>query len=306
MSATEVFIFSYNRGQLLQNCVQSAQKYIPNVSITVIDDNSDDPETIKVLNNFDSEVRVLKPNLDDGSRWGGFYNNINWVIQELAESRWVLLIEDDMQYVRPFLKEDYSRINSFFNNNPRSAYLAVEFLKERLREKDQQSLIVDKEQDMYFFKESAEDYRGTIHICSSGVLNIQLMREVGYKFVGDRPEIRARAKKQFTRKGFYPYPLLMYLPSAPSVKNRKSTFTRNLIEYYYKTGFYPYKEMSHRELQQFMNRDISILPYTSDFIETMDKSIKPPYIYADSMRRCHGLFRRIEKVEKKLRGLASQ
>jgi len=303
MSTTEVYIFSYNRGQFLQNCVRSAQKYIPNAQITVIDDNSDDPETIKILESLSDKVWVKRPVNSNNKRWGGFYNNINWVIQELAESRWVLLIEDDMQFIRPFLKEDYKKINTFFDRNPKSAYLAIEFLKEKLRDKDKETLNVDKEQEMYFFKEKAEDYRGTIHICSSGVLNIQLMRQVGYEFVGERPEIRSRAKRLFTQKGFYPYPIMMYLPSAPSVKNRKTTLVRKLVEKFYTTGFYPYKELSNFEQQKFMDRDISILPYTSDFIKTIDQSIKPPYTYADSMRKCHGLFRRIEKVEKKLRGL---
>jgi GT2 family glycosyltransferase len=42
MKTIEVFIFSYNRGHYLHNCVTSAIKFIPNAVITVIDDCSDD------------------------------------------------------------------------------------------------------------------------------------------------------------------------------------------------------------------------------------------------------------------------
>lgn len=301
MSTTEVFIFSYNRGRFLQNCVQSAQKHIPNVSITVIDDHSNDEYTKKILSDLSKEVVVKEPIMQGKERWGGFYNNINWVIQELATKPWVILIEDDMQFIRPFLEDDSKRITNFFKNNPKAGYLTLEFMKEEHRGKDKHTLEIDKSQNMYFYTEAAVKYRGTIHICSSGVLNIKYMREVGYTFLGDRPTVRERGRTTFSKKGVYPYPLLMYLPSPPTIKNRSTTITRKLVERYYRTGFYPYQEMSEEELARFLNRDISILPYTGDWLKTKMPSPGPPYVYADSMKMANRWMQQAEKLETLIR-----
>ena len=43
----EVAIFSYNRGEYLKNCVESVRRNIPDATIRVYDDCSDDPETRK-------------------------------------------------------------------------------------------------------------------------------------------------------------------------------------------------------------------------------------------------------------------
>ena len=42
-------VFSYNRGQLLDNCVRSIEEFSPDTHITVFDDQSDEPETIETL-----------------------------------------------------------------------------------------------------------------------------------------------------------------------------------------------------------------------------------------------------------------
>jgi hypothetical protein len=48
-SGTLTAIFSFNRGQLLDNCVRSVEKFSPDTPIAVFDDASDDPETLRVL-----------------------------------------------------------------------------------------------------------------------------------------------------------------------------------------------------------------------------------------------------------------
>lgn len=300
MKQIEIFVFSFNRGKFLKNCVESAVKYIPNAKITVVDDNSTDKETLKILNQLAQNVTVLKPKLSYDERWGSFYSNINWVIQELAINDWAILIEDDMQFIRPFLDEDKKRIKSFFQSFPKSGYLTLEFLKEEHREKDKHTIEIDRSNNMYFFNEDALAYRGTIHLCSSGILNIKLMRKKGYKFVGTRPEVRERARKLFTKKGFYPYPLLMYLPFAPATKNKNKTITRCLVEKWYRTGFYPYQEMTKKVLNNLLTRDISVLPYTSDWLKTAVNTPMKPYEYKDSMKRVNKWVRKLVKLEKLL------
>ena len=54
-------IFSFNRGQFLQNCVQSIERAAPHASIAVFDDSSDDDFTRGVLQEISQRHAVLQP-----------------------------------------------------------------------------------------------------------------------------------------------------------------------------------------------------------------------------------------------------
>ncbi|HET56198.1 MAG TPA: glycosyltransferase [Ignavibacteria bacterium] len=303
MHTIEVFVFSFNRGKFLKNCVDSAVRYIPNAKVNVIDDNSKDKETLQILDQLSQSVTVLKPKSSDNKRWGGFYENINWVFHDLANNPWVIFIEDDMQFIRPFLNSDFDNINNFFKKYSNAACLSIDFFKEEHRELNNRNVEINNTDKIYFLKNTAKTYRGTIHFNNPTIFNIKRIREIGFEYRNCRIENRNNFEQSFDRMGFYAFPLLMYLPSPPSTKNKIKTHTRHLVERYYRTGFYPYQEMTQEELEQFLNRDISILPYTSDWLKTTAPLPEPPFEYKDAMKRCHGVFRLIEIVEKYIRGI---
>lgn len=297
MKQVEVFVFSYNRWQFLQNCVKSAQRYVPNSSITIIDDHSDDISTQTLLQKLETEVAVRKPKQTDYRRWGGFYQNINWVIQELATAPWVVFIEDDMQFIRPIDKRDLMNISNYFEKYPNTACLSIDFFKAEHRERNELNVEIDRNNKIYFLKNAAKAYRGGIHFNSQTIVNIKRMREIGFVYENDRQLNRLNIEKSFDRMGIYAYPLSMYLPSPPTIKNKNQSIIRRFVEKHYKTGFYPYEKMSNEKLERFLKRDISILPYAEDWLKTSVPSPGPPFAYADSMNRVHGIIRRAEKVE---------
>lgn len=296
MEPIEVFIFSYNRGDFLLNCVESTKRNFSSASITVIDDRSDDEYTKAVLKSF-SDVTVKYATGENDGRWGGFYKNIDWVIQDLATHSWVILIEDDMQFVRPFTDADIEAITNFFDRYPKSGYLMLEFLKDEHKLKDQKFIMLDKHKQFYFFEDGAESYRGTVHACTSGVLNIRHMRECNYRFVGDRKTVRNRAKSTFTKMGVYPYPNLMYLPFPKAIKNRKQTVTRRVIERYYGADFNPYFDLAGKRLNFFLERNISQLPYAGDWLKCKKPKIKSPFLFGDSIKRAPKIFQFLENGE---------
>jgi len=54
-------VFSFNRGRFLENCVRSIEQCVPDASIIVFDDDSNDPATQEVLSDIDRNHQVLKP-----------------------------------------------------------------------------------------------------------------------------------------------------------------------------------------------------------------------------------------------------
>jgi hypothetical protein len=229
-------------------------------------------------------------------RYGGYWRNLQYAIN-LAKNEWAIFIEDDMQFIRCLERDDYKYFDSFFKKFKNVGYLGIEFFKESNKDNDLLYTIIDKENDCYFFQDEAINYRGTLHCNNIGIINIKKMRIVNFELGNEEQEHRDNAKRLFDKMRYYPYPLSMFLPFSSTTKNRKKTFTRILVEKYYRTGFYPYQEMSKEELDRFLKRDISILPYTSDWLKTAVPSPGPPFEYADSMKRANKWFRRLEKIE---------
>ncbi len=302
MKEIEVFVFSYNRGKYLRNCIDSIRRHVPSSRVTVVDDASTDPETCKVLEDISGHTTVVKRSKMLGI-YGGYWNNMQYTIDELSQSDWAVFIEDDMQFIRPVLQEDLERIELFFDKFPKSGYLALEFMKEELRDRDYETVSIDESVPVYFFRDEAEAYRGTIYCSNIGAVNIKYMRSIKYRLGEDEKQTREKAKIAFDKMGFYPYPLLMFLPFSEAVKNSKRTLVRRLVEKWYKAGFYPYRDLSEAKLVELLERDLSVLPITGDYLTTKNTPPQHSYVYKDSMKRCNGVIRRLEKLERLIRHL---
>lgn len=80
MHELEVVCFSYNRWRLLDNLVSSVREAIPGAAISIVDDGSDDPETISYLASLKhaSGITVVQPGASLRSRHGGLHHNMQW------------------------------------------------------------------------------------------------------------------------------------------------------------------------------------------------------------------------------------
>lgn len=299
MHKIEVFIFSFNRGKFLKNCIDSVIRHIPNVKITIIDDNSTDKYTLEVLNNLSSIVTVLKPKKSNVKRWGGFYNNINWVIQDLASSKWALFIEDDMQIIRNVTKVDVGYINNYFKIFEESLCLEVNFFKDKHRRLNEQHINIDYENHVYFFRESAESYRGTVHYNNPVIFNTKRFKEKKITYTESRDANRKLIKDNFSKMGVYPYPFMMYLPFPTSTKGKHKTLSRKISELYNEDDFYPYLQLSKEKLKKLFERDIGKLPYASDYLVTKKATPSKIYEYSDTMSRSNFFLKALNKIENK-------
>jgi GT2 family glycosyltransferase len=130
-----IAIFSYNRGAYLKNCVDSLQRNMPGICWTVYDDGSDEPETVAYLLSLGERVLHMKSAGED--RHGGYYNNMQAALDG-SQADYLLMLQDDLQVVRPFAQKDLLGIDQIFNKD-RMVFISPVFLKGSKRAYFQQS-----------------------------------------------------------------------------------------------------------------------------------------------------------------------
>ncbi|MGQ4273179.1 glycosyltransferase [Terrihabitans sp. B22-R8] len=114
---TLLCVFSYNMGASLKICLESTRQFCPNFRVIVCDDNSEDPQTRQVLEDHRGWLDQVIVNTDpkDGKRHGNLYANIRNMLDHACENGfdYLFMIQDDMQFVRPFspeVRQQYSRM----------------------------------------------------------------------------------------------------------------------------------------------------------------------------------------------------
>jgi hypothetical protein len=124
-------VFSYNRGQLLWNCVRSVELFSPSTHVVVFDDRSDDEATTAVLDMINSRGHELVMTHEaSAGPHGNLYGNMRAAL-ELARSsgyRFLHLMQDDLQFV---WKHDHliSDIESIVDSAPDAGQVLVHFWK---------------------------------------------------------------------------------------------------------------------------------------------------------------------------------
>ena len=126
LPSLDVAIFSYNRGAYLKNCVDSLQRNMPWIGWTVYDDGSDEPDTVAYLQSLGEHVLHMKST--DADRHGGYYYNMQAAL-DATQADYLLMLQDDLQVVRPFALEDLSRIHQVFDQSPSTVFISPLFLK---------------------------------------------------------------------------------------------------------------------------------------------------------------------------------
>lgn len=297
----EIFIFSFNRGMFLENCIKSAEKFLPFASITIIDDESTDLETKDVLKKYSDRHSIVHAKTQAGYL-GGLRQNMQLALGMLAQKKLAIFIQDDMQFVRPVEGSDLRIIDNFFGNNKDAAFLYTSFLKYEQKIHDEESLYLDAKNQVYF-RENKDGKLNSSYYSDVGIVHIERLRKVNWKFQNNRYEMFVQASKLFSKMGFYAYPFMMYLPSAPTTKNKEKTLALRLVEWYYNAGFYPYLEMEEQKKVAFLNRDLTKLPIADRYLRTSKTTADNHFEFRDSLKKAPFTFRRIDYLEKRIRKL---
>jgi glycosyltransferase involved in cell wall biosynthesis len=118
------FVFSYNRGPHLKNCVESIETCAPDHRIIVYDDASNDPETKNILSDIETRHEVRqRDDKGSGDQHGALYTNMQRAIKSVEEDCLICFLQDDTQVVRPILERETRFWSQLFADNPSLGFI---------------------------------------------------------------------------------------------------------------------------------------------------------------------------------------
>lgn len=290
------FIFSYNRGPHLKNCIESIEQCAKSAEIVVYDDASNDPETQAILQDIGlrHEVRIIHDKKSVNAH-GSLYTNMQHAISSVEDDKIIFFLQDDTQLIREIRSEDVDFINGYFEEFPNTGFIAPVFQKKIVRKKVLDRFIYNKEKRVYLCehvskKEVAGTYYSDISITTS-----KRLKEADWKFYSGEYDNEVQAKEKFTKMGYMHAPIAMWLPNAPAYRNKKKGMVFSFAEKINKAGLYSYNYMTENEVKKLCERPSDELPMAESHLSIRDKRLTMPWIFHPLHRS--KILRRLEKIE---------
>ena len=268
-SRLRVYVFSYNRPEFLANIVASVETLIPDAALTIIDDDSEDRRMRKLLAQYESTRRILRPSTHARSqtyKTGGLYANKTLALADAVEhgADYALYMHDDQQIVRRVSGDDLARFDAFFAANPSVLEIQPCFFKHDLRAADRQYTRLDDSQNAYF--RDQPNARGHRYFAGSGLFHVERTQQVIGTFgLGEKPN-EAFLSERAIYMGLYAYPFMAWLPFPISYRGKKRAITHRLIEWLGGGGFHPIDYLDADETARLLNRDLGERPVAEDWL----------------------------------------
>lgn len=293
-------IFSYNRGEFLENCVTSIERCAPGCGITVFDDHSDDEATQRALEAVGARHDVVRPPAAaDAGKHGGLYANMQAALERFDADDEVCFLQDDMQLVRELGTADFDGFARYFDDHEGAAFIQPAFFKGCNRDSDTALTRFDPATGGYVvdrMDRSAGACYSDIHVMRPGVL-----RAAGWRYQNRESLNERQAREHFRQMMYLRCPFAAWLPHAPAWRGKTRTWALRRGEQLAACGLYPYRYLSDEENTRFFERSPGVLPFAEDFLRLVDAELPQPWIYHPLQGR--RLLKHLNSAELKLRRL---
>jgi hypothetical protein len=274
--AMVICIFSFNRGQFLDNCVRSVERCAPTADIVIFDDDSDDPDTVALLADLRQKHRVIQPGHVSGHRLGGLYGNMQTALEHFSETPLLCFLQDDTQMVRPLDEDEPTQLLEQFERNPRLGFIHPCFIKGINRQRGA-SYQYDPKNRLYF---RAPTQRGAGRFFSALLItHPPRLLQAGWRFAGSEPANNRQAESLFDPMGYLFAPFAMWLPEVPAYRGKRKTLGLRLAERKRRCGYYPFRVHEEAEVRRLKERDPDILPIAEDFLSCEHGDPPKPWAY---------------------------
>jgi glycosyltransferase involved in cell wall biosynthesis len=271
------FVFSYNRGQFLENCVRSIEQCAPGGRVVVFDDCSPDASTVAALERIATRHRVLRGAPESTHRLGGLYGNMQAALELGRNERLVCFLQDDMQVVRTVTAADVDGVLQRFAHNKDLAFVQPCFLKGCNRARDAATMRYDPALQLYFQSETGQ--RAGRHFSAVTITQPARLLERGWTFARSEPENDLQASRLFGLQGHLFAPFAMWLPEVPAYRGRRKTWALRYAEKRRKCGFYPFARMTQAQEAVLLTRSPDALPVAEDMLSCIDATPPAPWRY---------------------------
>lgn len=271
-----VVIFSYNRGKMLSICLESLRICSPESKIFIVDDNSDDPETLSVLSTSGFDVTVLKPNSISFDWHGGLYSNMNMALRAVRDFDLVLFVQDDMQFVRRFGRGDFFEYAKLLSEVSGAAFLYPVFFKERTVE----NLRLELDSSCGFYISHNREILTGRFYSDIFIASPRALLEINWKFQQGELENARIAAESFAPMRYLINPIVAYVPRPRTYRGRERNIALKVIEWLFDFGRYRLEMMPDAADANFRTRIPSLLPVAEDYIKVVDRPLKSPWAYS--------------------------
>jgi glycosyltransferase involved in cell wall biosynthesis len=271
-------VFSYNRGEFLRNCVRSIMECAPQCPVSIFDDNSDDPETIEILQTLSTQHQVIQPESPAGAsgKHGGLYANMQAAFDRLPDDGLFCFLQDDMQLVRPLSAPEIAAMNAQLEDCIQPRLLQPAFLKGCNRQADADCIRFAATENAYCidrFRHSAGAWYSDILVAKAGRL-----RSAGWRFLPRESANERQARETLAQMLYLKNPFAAWLPSVPSYRGRTRTWALRQAERLAGCAFYPLRIMSDKQNRRFLERSHTDLPVAEDFLSLAGDALPTPWI----------------------------
>lgn len=298
----EVFVFSYNRGQLLRHCLDSIIRHLPEAKVTVVDDNSNDPDTRKILDHLPEQVALIQPRVGKGNKYGGLYHNLQKAY-ERAESDYILFTQDDAQAVRQVEKKDIDYIQGYFSHFHKAAFLNPVF-PYSIRRSKRRMVRFCEDFPTYFYTldERFRDRSVTMYYADITIASTKRLRNVNWHFQESEKASASHARSLFSKMGGMVNPFLCQLPEVPFYRSGHQTWGMKQIIRKHNGRLCGFRDLTPAEVQSLRSIQTGQVPYAEDWLHCTGREPKRPFRHkaADA----HPFLKQIHKMELCLRKAA--
>lgn len=263
-----VYIFSYNRARLLDHALETAALCMKDFDVFLVDDNSDDLETKRVLSKWSTKIPTLEVRNEIGERkTGGLYPNMNSALRHACDKGYdyALFTQDDMQFIRPFDPRDAALVEDYFAAHQNAIQLLVHFIKRPPSGFDlAEHWTPDESGTSYLRKEMDSNMKSAF--CAGGIFHVSRTVEALKAFAMSEVENSARLRAKGYYYGVSHLPLISFMPAPISYRGKRRNLEHRFYEILGGAGFHPVEQMSDDEIERFWNRDRSVFPVAEDFL----------------------------------------
>lgn len=272
------FVFSYNRGQFLENCVRSIETGAPGAPIVVFDDCSNDPATCAVLEDIAARHRVMRAGETTRHKLGGLYGNMQAALESAADDEFVCFTQDDTQMVRTLDDEDYHTLAACFATRPELGFLSPAFIR-GISRRGRRRIDFGYDAQLQLFFPRPGRPRAGVHYSDICLSRVDRLRAVGWHFELGEPANNAQAAVHFGPMGYLRYPFLMWLPNGPAYRGKTKTLALRWAERKRRCGFYPFRDLDPAAAERLRHAPVPLLPVAEDFLAIAHGELDKPWVY---------------------------
>lgn len=264
---------SYNRGQFLENLIESIDSLFRfEYDLTIYDDGSDDPYTLHLLQTKYKRYTVKNDFVENelNSKHKGLYSNMNNALQYSYNNGidYLMIFQDDTQVIRSVDELEIKRYENIFQSE-NIAQLVCTFFKKNHQKPYTSLLEYDSKTDAFFPKKGNRDYM--LGIADMGIYHVRKLRRVDWFFENDESQNQIKGRKLLLNRSALRVPFLAFLPW-PSVYRFKGNWLRKnyarFSDWYFNTGFHPLEYLSEFDKKKIMDDQSELILFEDDILKT--------------------------------------